>query len=95
MRRGSNASTAAASVAATVRSAATVLAEKRERGAQRRQWIAGFDRERTLLLAELPAFGVERERQVRVADARQLEQLLQQNLTRRRIDEIGAAHDIA
>jgi hypothetical protein len=59
-----------------------------------RQRIGVVDRQRTLVLAELATLAIEREGKVRVTNARQAEQFLQQDLTRRRIDEIGAAHDV-
>src|SRR5690606_22608019 len=51
--------------------------------------------ERGLVLAQLATLGPKRERQVRVGGLRQAEQALQQDLPWRRVEQVGAAHDLA
>src|SRR5579883_1428991 len=70
-----------------------VQTEEFERGSQRRQRIVAIHRQGECGLRKLCSRVIEYERQVYVARSRQSEQLLQADLTGRRVEQVGAADD--
>lgn len=69
------------------------LSNKSERGAQCRQRICWIDGTCLILLAEFSSARIESQGQVQVARDGQAEDFMQEYLARRRVEQVGPAHD--